>query len=588
MDLKLSRRGFITYSATGAAVVAAGGAMASGSGTANPDLLPLTSRSGVYTPPRGDAVMQFSFDFPEASVQVGPFLVSFRVQTFENAYAIDPAATIVSREGNRVRVACSRLLWAGGQESMDGSLTADFTIATDGVVEWRAEASAPSAVKSITTVLRGLPRGELSVSAGAFTDPGDDEKLFEYPYLFGGMSTPLVMLKAKDGTHYELSARQDSVLPARFFFQPGPDGYRVELIHEAPGWNRRARIVTPPWRVGPTASYAAAAAGHFDHVERTYGIPPLKQRPDAPSWMQEIDLVLSIHGAHWTGYIFNDYKRILDTIIWAAPRMDPRRVMVFLPAWDGRYYWNYPLYQPDPRMGGVDGFRRLMKEGQRLGYKMVPMFGTNSANATLADFKQFADATSEHIDGDSFDLNWVDWDNDRANDGWMPFMNLGVESWRRFLTERISATIGEFGPDAYFLDIAGGWVNNRKGDMNVGTRLMVEELRRRHPGIPPIGEMLYDAQMAYIPMSQVTRYALHPAGQDAYIRSYEHLSRPAPGRGSTGVHEAGFGRYKPDIAADQRAIPTITIVDDTLEKEQAAMERYIRQAKEWGDRRRRG
>jgi hypothetical protein len=63
--------------------------------------------------------------------------------------------------------------------------------------------------------------------------------------------------------------------------------------------------------------------------------------------------------------------------------------------------------------------------------------------------------------------------------------------------------------------------------------------------------MLYDAQMACIPFSQVTRYALFPEGQDAYIRSFEHLSRPAPGRGSTGVHEAGFGRFKPEIKTGQ-------------------------------------
>ncbi len=26
------------------------------------------------------------------------------------------------------------------------------------------------------------------------------------------------------------------------------------------------------------------------------------------------------------------------------------------------------------------------------------------------------------------DLNWVDWDNDRHQDGWLAYMNLGVDS----------------------------------------------------------------------------------------------------------------------------------------------------------------
>jgi len=583
MAEELSRRAVLATT-TGAALAAASPSAAAP--VARGDLQPLTSRSGVYTPARGDGVMQFSFDFPEPSAAIGDLQVSFRIQTFENVYAVDPARTRILREGAVVRWVSEGLLGAGGQEPAAGRLTADFQIGSDGVVSWRAKAEMAKPVKSITTVVRGLPRGQLSISGGAFTDPKDDERIFEYPQLFGGMSTPLAMLKAADGRLFELSSRQTRVRPARFFFQPGPDGYRVELIHEHEGWARSGAVETPQWRVGPAASYETAAGAHFAHVEKAYAIPRFASRPDAPKWMHDVGLVLSIHGAHWTGYIFNDYARTLEILRWAATQTDPRRTMVFLPAWDGRYYWNYPLYQPDARMGGADGFRRLVDGGHALGFRMVPMFGANSANAGWPQFKAFSDATSEHVDGDAFDLNWVDWDNDRRNEGWMPFMNLGVPSWRRWLSERISATIRQFGVDAYFLDIAGAWENNRKADMNEGTRALVADIASRHPGVPPIGEMLYDAQMAYIPMSQVTRYASHPAGHDLYVRSYEHLSRPAPGRGSTGVHEAGFSPYKPDVAPDQRAIPTLTVVDDTFDKHRDAMAAYIALANAWMARRR--
>jgi hypothetical protein len=264
-----------------------------------------------------------------------------------------------------------------------------------------------------------------------------------------------------------------------------------------------------------------------------------------------------------------------------ATQIDARQVLVFLPAWDGRYYWNYPRYVPDPRMGGAEGFARLVTNAQQLGFRIAPMFGANSANRTSKEFASLADATTQHVDGDAFDLSWVDWDNDRRNEGWMPFMNLAVPSWRRWLGERISAVIAQFAVDAYFLDIAGAWENNLKGDMHLGTTGLIADIRERHPGVPPIGEMLYDAQMACIPMSQVTRYSQYPAGHDAYLRSFQHLSRPAPGRGSTGVHEAGFGKYEPQIKSAQRAIPTLTVVDDTFTQDREAMADYIARAKAW-------
>jgi hypothetical protein len=297
--------------------------------------------------------------------------------------------------------------------------------------------------------------------------------------------------------------------------------------------------------------------------------------------MRDVRLVAALHGAHWTGYIFNDYARMLEILQWVNTQTNARQVLVFLPAWDGRYYWNYPRYAPDPRMGGATGFARLVTGAQRLGFRIASMFGANSANRTLPQFARFADATTEHIDGDAFDLSWVDWDDDRRNEGWMPVMNLAVPSWRRWLGERISAVIEQFGVDAYFLDICGAWENNRKGDMYLGTAELIMDLRERHPGVPPIGEMLYDAQMAYVPMSQVIRYPQYPAGHDTYVRSFQHLSRPAPGRGSTGVHEAGFARYEPGIAAAQRAIPTLTVVDDTFTQNRQAMADYIARARAW-------
>ena len=76
---------------------------------------------------------------------------------------------------------------------------------------------------------------------------------------------------------------------------------------------------------------------------------------------------------------------------------------------------------------------------------MMPMFGTNSANKKLPMWPTIADALTHKIDGDVYNLNWVDWNNDRHQDGWLAYMNLGVDSWRKHLEGRIADMIERYG-----------------------------------------------------------------------------------------------------------------------------------------------
>ena len=73
--------------------------------------------------------------------------------------------------------------------------------------------------------------------------------------------------------------------------------------------------------------------------------------------------------------------------------------------------------------------------------------------------------------------------------------------------------------------------------------------------------MPYDALHGFIPM-------YHAGGGprwQKYSRFFQHLSAPAPGRGSSGVHEAGFGRFNPEtLSLSPNAIPTLQVVDDTF------------------------
>ncbi len=550
------------------------------------EILPLLSTSDVYVPPKGRGFVKFSFDFPEPSVEFAGLRFSFRVFTFENAYTFDAGRLTVTAGTDALEFQSSGFVWAGGQEKTAGTLQAKFR-RNGSFIEWDASAEMDQPIKSIAAVIRDVPRGKIAAGGQPFFDPRDDEILFGYP--FGGgslftartMDTPLAIVQSGDQEFFFISTLLDRVRATRYYFQPGEKGYRVELIHEAAGWEKSNRLQSPTWRVGRARSLEDASRPHFEHVEQAFQLPAWEKRPDVPAWFRDTALVLALHGMHWTGYIFNDFEKMSRILDWVATQIPGQNVLVFLPAWDGRYYWNYPVYKPDARLGGETGFHALIDKGHKLNFRFLPMFGLNSANRLHPEFSKFANAATDQIDGDAFNLNWVDWDNDRHNEGWGAYMNVGVDSWRRWLFDRIADAIGRYHADGYFLDIAGGWENNTKADMHEGAQRLVHDLRVKFPDALAVGEMSYDALLGILPVYHVFPAAGYPAAFTKYARAFQHLSLPAPGRGSSGVHESGFGRFNPQtLSLSPNQIPTITVVDDTFEKYRDVMAQIIAQAKQ--------
>ncbi|HKV50621.1 MAG TPA: hypothetical protein VJO52_05405 [Gemmatimonadaceae bacterium] len=567
-----------------------GAPAATGAAAAAADIIPLTSTSGVFVPPRGRAYDKFSFDFPEPSVAFAGYQFGVLVFTYENVYGLDRTAMLADATDDGVRVTCNRLVWAGGQQTAAGRVELLVQREGDGVLTWRVDVSLSRPIKAITTVVRGIPRGRVSASGQPFFDPRDDELLFGYPFsggdLFGpgeagGMPTPLVVVEQGDDAFTSISCLDDRVRTKRFYLQPGEAEYRVETVHETEGWLSRTEASTPTWRLARATTLEAAVAPHFDHVARAYGLTEWEHRRDAPAWLRRTSLVLTLHGMHYTGYVFNDFARMLDIVQWTATQIEGDRVLAFLPSWDGRYYWDYPRYEAADRLGGEAGLRRLVQAGRDLGVRFMPMFGANAANRHAPGFGAIAGGVTAKIDGDTLDLNWVDWDNDRHQEGWLSYMNVGVDAWRTWLAGRIGDAIGRYGVDAYFLDIAGGWVNNPRADMHDGMRRLVEGIAHAHPGVLACGEMHYDALMAFIPLYQSFSQWLVREHVQRYARFFQHLSHPAPGRGSSGVHESGFNTWDArTLSLRAGQIPTLNVVDDTFTTYRSEMAAVIAKAKE--------
>ena len=526
---------------------------------------------------------QFSFDSGDPAFEFGAYRFSFRVFSPSNVYGLDPAALSIERKPGRLEIKAVGLTWAGGQERCLGRFEATIEN-IDGAIEWQASAQLPEAVKSIATLIDGLPFGRVAPCQGGYPELQSPELLYCYPpvhpYYGEMLYSPLLLIEAAPGELYSVQCLDEVVRPKRFYLRAEGSQYHGEFIAEERAYQWGPTFQAPRWRLARCQEPAQAYAAHQAHVERVFQLTPWAEREDVPAWAREIRLALNLHGAHWTGYIFNTYQQMRQVLAWVAERIEPRQVLAYLPGWDGRYYWNYPEYEPDPRCGGVEGFKRLADEAHAMGFHLMPMFGINIANTNNESFRSLGQAMAHTSDGSPYWAQWIDWDNDRALEGWMALMNIGAPAWREWLAERICRVVAEYGVEAVFLDISLFWLNDPRYDMFQGTQELVRSLHQRFPGLLIAGEAWYDAALGLFPICQTIPPPLYPQFTNRYIRAVAHLRHPAPGRGSTGVHEQGWrGFNRETLELNPGQIPTLAIVDDTFQKHKDVMEAVISRAK---------
>jgi len=175
MKSTISRRELLKGAAVGASTLAlrdvqaalasAGPVHAANQGGSSGRILPLTTSTDVFIPPRGRSFFKFSFDFPEPSVEFGGHRFSFRLYTFENAYSLDPGKLTVQEGPDGLDLRGAGFTWAGGQQRAPGTLHAQFR-RKDSWIEWNVTAEMERPIKSIAAIVRDVPRGKMATGGG--------------------------------------------------------------------------------------------------------------------------------------------------------------------------------------------------------------------------------------------------------------------------------------------------------------------------------------------------------------------------------------------------------------------------------------
>ncbi|BDP43636.1 hypothetical protein DAETH_36050 (plasmid) [Deinococcus aetherius] len=539
-------------------------------------------------------MQDLSYDPRDPTFTYGGLTFAVQVFTPEHLYGLDPQRC-ETRGGETFELHCDGLTWAGGQERAPGSVRLRAGRHGDRV-RFDLEATAPHAIRGIKLVVKGQrPRRLVHLREGPRSIPPTGLVL-RYPDGWRGLYTPLVVVEDSSGALLCARSLDPEVREKRFALVPRPlegEGlFDLELIFDELATRSSRTLRVPTWEVGPTSSVEASLTEHARFLETAHELQRWETRPDVPAWARDISLVAAIHGQHYSGYVFNDYARMLDTLRWLAERLEGRRILAYLPGWEGRYYWQYGDYRPDERMGGAEGFARLCDGARALGVHLMPMFGLNVVNCGLPNFEAWGETSRHTTAGGNMNGGSVDWDGTRHYDhGWGALLNPGAPRWQGRLVEQVTGLADRYGFDGAFLDISAAWVNDPRWDTLPGLRRLVERLREGRPDLLVAGEGWYDAHSLAVPLTQSghTDGLLHhhdePYGGlfDPYARSFGHLCLGDPGRGSSGVHELGLNPIR-RTPVRRGVIPTVTIVEDTLAAAPGEVKAILGDAREYARR----
>ena len=222
--------------------------------------------------------MKFSFDFPEPSVVFGDHRFGFLVFTDENTYALSRPRMVARGNGDALELTCDEFTWAGGQEKAPGKLTARFR--RDGTtIEWDVTVEMQRPIKTVTTVIRDMPRGMVSLGGGQPTDTRDGDVLGGYTFGAGdlhnfgvtSMTTPVAIVQAGEQDFRYITTLDDRVRPEALLLP----GRRASVSR---GGDLRARRLAQ----GHARAGSTLAAGSSDvvrgrdaaaHGARRKGVP---------------------------------------------------------------------------------------------------------------------------------------------------------------------------------------------------------------------------------------------------------------------------------------------------------------------------
>ena len=527
-----------------------------------------------------------SFTPKNVFITEGNLRISAEIFTFNNIYTADPERTVIGGGG----FFASGLLFSGGQERAEGYLS--LTREGNGF-SLRGSISGEK-VRCIKLAIDGLPEGSVTGTIDCIPRKVDDFGfILHYPEGWRELATPCTFLESEGGVYYFYS-EDSEIREKRFAFMRRSGGVRAELIFEEDATKMTDSIKAPVWRFGfcSPSEVGKIKSDYAKMIASYHNLMPYESRPDAPSWLADISLVVAAHCMHWTGYVFNTYDDIIEELKYITARIDGKHVLLYLPGFEGRYYYDYGTYGAADRLGGSEGLHRLIDAAHEMGVHVMLMFGINVVSTESQGYSEWG-VPSLFVPAAGGLCNHLDCDMDSArhyHHGSQGIVNPAAPKWQSRLVSEITSLRREYGYDGAFLDIAAVWVNDSSHSLFPGVRELCRRLREGAPEFLVSGEAWYDGLSECMPLfhSGHTYGKMHYHDEFneelfvPYAREFAHLSLGDPSRHSTGVHELGTN-HEWRAPVRRGVIPTLTLVDGSIEGGAEGIDLIIEDAKKYRD-----
>lgn len=530
------------------------------------------------------------YDFKDTYMKYQGIEIAVRLSTVENIYSPSAQKVKIKADDDGLHIYSDELTCAGGQIRCEGQLDINIKSHGSNIMGITAKASRPGELcKSILILIKGI-----DVEYFEYDSPNMDKARFLPKWGIGRLTypgrsplMPLMFIKESDKEWFILS--KDTLVRKKAFsayydFILNQPVIRISHEEDRRYWSNE--IIMPEWKIGridENFTRLDVVNERCADLEKNFNLIPFKER-NKIQWINDIKLVINFHGEHFTGYIFNTFEQMTEQLKWVCQYIEGKHIIAFLPAWDGRYYYNYPEHKPEERMGGSEGLGRFVRQAHTLGVKVVLMLG--GPNLVTFDFLKKNNMKLEEIAlknewGFPYIKDYLDWNSDLSNECRGIIANFGNPEYRRYMVESSCNLLEQFDVDGIFLDGAIRWMNSPDYSSYEGIREWVTEMNNRHPERLLMAEDGYDALWGLFGMFATGE---GPLGLEnaflRYSRMTYYLAYPAE-NGSGGVHECAWYWRDANKAQSNFTIPTISMMYGIIEKYRDELKNKICNYGQW-------